>query len=188
MSARAAAVLFSIGLSCITFTSDPLYAFTRTVEVNDLVFHLYGPDWIWQGRDVNLLIVAENRGGSARLARVVLVSMGEKSYRPGFSYSGPDTLDFSVPPHGRAMSAFVGLTARKDVTLGRYTLPVSFSCDGISKRVENGVRIIRGEAVRPGLMVVVVPSLLAGLWCLVIVVYLSKVSGRGAWRVSKRVI
>jgi hypothetical protein len=160
--------------------ASQVYAFTGSRELKGVFIRLYGPDWIWQRRDVNLLAVGENRTDEARLLELKLIR--SDGSREAFLYDGPEILSLDLPPGETVRAAFTRLTAADGVPLGIYPLVVTCEIDGEETTFEHPVRIIRGGAVRPGVWAVVTPAFLAGLWCVLMVIYLNRIGGRGAWR------
>ncbi|MFC2075511.1 hypothetical protein ACFLT7_00365 [candidate division KSB1 bacterium] len=155
-------------------------AVTQTIEEAGVSISLYGPDWIWQRRDVNILVVGRNR--TDHTVQLELILRLPDASGDAFNYDGPERVDLILPPGETKRTAFTGLTASDGVPLDTYPLIVECKIDGKALVFDYPVKFIRGGVVRPGVWAVLAPAFLAGLWCILIVLYLSRIGRPGAWR------
>lgn len=156
---------------------------TRSGTVGDVGYTVYAPDWTWQDREVNILVVLRSTTGSPREATVSLVLPPDKA--GDFAYGGEavirETLEDSTP----VRAAFVGIKPLSGVPRQTYPLEVRIHTAGGETHIDYPLRTIRGAAVSPGKWAVLLPVAVALAWCVVMGIALHRLSPtRRWWRVS----
>jgi len=155
------------------------HALEETGRVGGIEFAVYAPDWTWQKRDANVLVVLENTGRGAADAAVKLSLPAGKEHH--FAYAGPETLAATLEPGEIVRKAFTQIRALSGVPRQTYSLELTFESDGTRVVVPYSLRTIRGAAVGVGTWAIVFPVVIAGVWCLVFFIALRLLAGPGAW-------
>lgn len=175
MRAGRAAALITI--CCVPVSG----AFMHEMRVGDVACTVYAPDWTWQGRNVNILVVAENRGNQAAgLALELGLPPGKGEH---FAYDGPRRLAAEFEPGGSQRLAFVNIEAKTGVPRQTYGLTLTAASGGESREVSYPLRTIRGQAFgQQRWVALAVPAGVAAVWCAAFVFALKRFTERGAWR------
>jgi len=154
--------------------------FTEIRQLGTLSVTIYAPDWVWQKRDINILLIARNPSDlpvdwSVRLE----FPEGEADH---FDYAGTKEKSVHVPSLDTARTSFAGIVARDSVPTQTYDFRVYFT-DGTNElSLTYPVRTVRGAAVSGGNWALYLPVGIALLWCLVFAVALRIMAAPGAWR------
>jgi len=165
-----------------------ILGFEASGELDGVRYRLLAPDWIWQGQAVNVLLSAWRDAGEAGQGRSGGLRFTIEP--PAGAFAAP--LDaprvFSLaPPAGEARrGAFIGWVASAHVPLGAYAFGLTVEAEGgemagppAPVRLSVPVEIIRGQAVPPGRLAIIVPGIVALLATLGIGRLLSRWAGRG---------
>ncbi|HOZ49106.1 MAG TPA: hypothetical protein PLO37_19630 [Candidatus Hydrogenedentes bacterium] len=155
-------------------------ALTTTGSLGEVAYAVYAPDWTWQKRDINVLVVLDNHGPRTADVYVGLVFPSRKADH--FVYSGDTETVIQALPGESTRYAFTNIQARDGVPRQIYDFALTFSCGGVTTRVPYAVRTIRGAAVNSGQWALYVPLAIALVWSLVFACVLPRLAGRGAWR------
>jgi hypothetical protein len=163
-----------------TYPRDAL-ALTQTGTVDNLRYSVYAPDWTWQKRDINILVVLQNGGEERAEVSVTLV------FPPGkedhFRYDGERAIDLAVPAGKGVRHAFTNIVALDRVARQVYKFELVVACEGREARIAYPVRTIRGAVVSPGKWALFLPGGVALAWCLVFLAIIRRYAKPGAWRV-----
>jgi len=161
-------------------------AFTETREFGAVSLTAYAPDWTWQKRDVNILLIARNQGtSSAEVAVALGLPPGQAGH---FAYEGPLEHTLRIAPGETVLQAFAGITAldrdavANPVPRQTYTFLIEARGEGDRAAIAYPVTTIRGAAVEPGAWALYLPAALALLWCAVFALALVLMAQPGAWR------
>lgn len=170
-----------VGGLCVSMNA---VAYTAVQELGDVELTVYAPDWTWQKRDINILLVARNHGarGSLIKATLELPETDSPDQPPRFVYDGETRKTFTVRPGGEVREAFTGITAMGGVPTGAYTFTIRLAGPDAAAMMRYPVKTIRGAAVNPGLWAVYLPVAVALVWCIVFAVALLRMAAPGAWR------
>ncbi len=176
-------ILFFCAFSFLAI-STAAYATTLVEERDGIQITLYAPDWIWQGQNVNVLVVAEHdKNYRIRLSTHLFLPKGLEHH---FAYDGETSQYVFVEPGEGKRIAFVNITA----LTGHPRQIYEFEFVATDPRMDRGllvrlpftVRTIRGPMVSEGKWAAVLPAGLAAAWCFVIVMYLMRHAKPGAWK------
>ncbi len=185
---RRPGALFLAVLGALTCCA-PAGAIQQRQSVGGIDIAVYGPDWTWQGRDINVLIVFTNPSDTPVAAEAALrmpPDSGAAFGRFGQPHEwAEDDLARSVtiPPRAAVREAFAGITALSDAPLGDYALALDLAVGETRDAVAYPVRIVRGAAVRGGRWAALaIPAAIALVWCAAFVIVLSRQARPGAWR------
>jgi hypothetical protein len=160
-------------------TAPGAQGLTERTSVEDLHVTVYAPDWTWQRRDVNILMVLENKGDAPLEARLGLLLPPDDA---SWSYDGPTRIETSVPPRGVTRAAFTGITAANSAPRRIHELSLRIESAGRTQTLDYPVRVVRGAAVSPGVWALLLPLGVALAWCIVFALTLLKLAPAGAWR------
>lgn len=181
MTTRAGATMGVAALLAATLSAVNAYGLTGRDTLGDLRYTVYAPDWTWQDRDVNILVVLENRGS---LPKTVSLALALPPGKEGdFQFDGEKEQTVSVDPGETVRRAFVNLRPLSTAPRQVYPLEVAVSAPEGEARVAYPLRTIRGAVVSPGRWAVFLPAGLALAWCLVFAVVLRRLSPPRAWLV-----
>ena len=170
-------------------------ALTAEGVVDNVAYSVYAPDWTWQNRDVNVLVVLENRSDTPRDVRVHFGIPPEKlaDFGVGGKPVAPDeaktTAEAQLGPEESTRLAFTGITllavnaAGGKVPLGVYALSLAIESGEASAKVPYPLRTIRGQAFSGGRWVALLaPTAVALVWCLAFACALRRFAAAGAWK------
>jgi hypothetical protein len=155
-------------------------ALTQEMGVDGLRVTVFGPDWTWQSRDVNVLIVLDNDGDEAQAGVVRLTLPTDKPDH--FAYSGPSEISFELNPGETQRVAFTDITAASGVPRQTYSFDLQVEVAGNVMALDYPVTTVRGPVLPPGLWAVYVPAGLALMWCIVFWLVLRRLGAPGAWK------
>lgn len=158
-------------------------ALAGEVKVGALRVEVYAPEWTWQNRDVNILLVAKNEGASPETLEVTLElpDSAEKAQGP-FAYGGPRRRLLTLEPGRTLRAAFVDLRARERAPLGEHSVRLRFRARERATEISLRVRVIRGSLVSSGRWALYLPIGIAAGWCGLFVLILRKESPPGSWK------
>jgi len=156
------------------------HALTETGSVGDLRFAVYAPDWTWQKRDINVLVVLENTG--RRPADVTLNLVFPPGKESHFRYETDPRVELIVPGRRTIRYAFTDIRALDGVPRQTYAFAIELGLDDRQVRVPYPVRTIRGAMVSPGKWALFAPGAVALAWCIVFAVVVGRMAPRSAWR------
>ncbi len=187
-------------LACLCL-SCPAHAFTATTQIDTVTITAYAPDWIWQDREVNILLVAEDAAGKPIQGKVELFLPGE---HPGtnataivepFTCPGERTKSLEASAGKAAREAFAGIAALsrteegKPIPLGLHDFCIRINTELGQAEIHYPVKTIRGAAVEPGPLALYLPAAIALAWCVLFFVVLTRMSAPKAWlRISERTL
>lgn len=182
MTVRTRAAL--IGVVGVFILAGNAFGTTQVHEEGPLRLTVYAPDWIWQGQNINVLVVAEHDGESRTELNVRLrLPEGLEDH---FAYDGEVSQSISVGHGERQRIAFVDITALTGHPRQTYEfelIAADLHVDsGQQIRIPFNVRTIRGPMVSEGNWAAILPAGLAAAWCLVIALYLVRHARPGAWK------
>ena len=176
---RTAAVI--IGLSVLCACTD-VYAMTATDTLGGVTFTVFAPDWTWQKRDINVLVVLTNSGNKPERVTVELdLPAGKEDH---FQVETPLTYELNIPAGKTVRHAFTNIHAQGGVPRQTYKFAIVLRSASAEVRLPYPLKTIRGAAVSPGAWAVIVPAGLAFAWCIVFAIAMRKLAGQGAWRTS----
>lgn len=155
-------------------------ALASSGAVGDVRYTVYAPDWTWQGREINVMVVLRNEGLAEASVALRLILPPEKE---AFSYKGAADFALTVAPDSVERFAFTGVTPLTGHPRGVYRLALMVESGGEEARVEYPLRTIRGAVVSPGKWAVFLPALVALAWCAVFFLALRPLAPQGAWLV-----
>jgi hypothetical protein len=178
---RRSRLLAPLLASFVLFFARRAPALTHTGQLDQITYSVYAPDWTWQNRDVNILVVLDNPGPQTR---DITVTIGlPKGKTDHFTYEGPADFRVTVPPGGTTRAAFTDIHAEAGVARQTYDLQLTVETDGRSAVVAYPLQTIRGEAFSGGRRVALfVPAGVALVWCIAFAVALTKMARPGAWK------
>ncbi len=158
----------------------PARAFTVQREWGGVSVTVHAPDWTWQKRDINILLIARNPGDvSVAIPMRCVLPEGLEDH---FTWDGNRELTLTALPGETARACFSGITALDGVPTGDYAFAITLGTGASAQGIEYPVRTIRGAAVNPGPWALYLPALLALLWCVVFAGALVYMGGWRAWR------
>jgi len=161
-------------------------AFTGEARLSEVTVTAYAPDWIWQDREINILLVARNAGSATVPVTVELQYPSDAAQF--FAYKGETRKTMEVMAGGIGRQGFAGIIALEHTPdgqrapLGRYEFRLQVTAGPERAEIRYPVTTIRGAAVSPGAMAIYLPVGLALAWCAVFYAFLAWRQGRGAWR------
>ena len=156
-------------------------ALTQGGSVGDLDFAVYAPDWTWQERDINILVILENTSEKPAQVRLNLVFPPGKEHH--FGYDGERIIDLAVPAGEIVRHAFTNIRALDGVRRQVYAFELVVGYEGREARVAYPVRTIRGAVVSPGKWALFLPGGVALAWCIVFASIVRRFARPGAWRI-----
>jgi hypothetical protein len=154
-------------------------ALEATGALGDLHYAIYGPDWTWQKRDINIMVLLDNTG-SAPAIGMLRIALPETEPLP-FVTEQPLVQPFEVPPGGTLRLAFTQIQATDQAKRGVYDLAIGLGTYGNVEQIPYRVRTIRGAAVSPGKWALLLPVLLTALWGAVMFVAMRRMAAPRAW-------
>lgn len=156
-------------------------ALEATGTVGPLKYAVYGPDWTWQQRDLNIMLVLENTGVEqvGGLARVVLPDAEPLP----FVTEQPLSQKFEIFPGQTLRLAFTQIKATDQAPRGIHNLGIGIGIYGDFAEVPYPVRTVRGAVVSPSKWALLLPVALTGMWSIVLYVALRRMGGARAWLV-----
>jgi hypothetical protein len=98
-----------------------------------------------------------------------------------FDYKGRTEIDTTVTGTAKTRSAFVGIKPLSKAPRQKYTFRVRVLPPGGEAVIYYPLQTIRGAAVSPGRLAVLLPAGIAAAWCIVLAIFLARNSARGAW-------
>ncbi|MDX9976355.1 MAG: hypothetical protein RBU21_25495, partial [FCB group bacterium] len=143
-------------------------------------YTIYAPDWTWQNREVNILVVLSGAGDKLQPVKLNLVFPEGKA--EDFEYKGKTEIATAIDGSMRERHAFVGIKPLSSAPRQVYPFQIRLQTAGGEAVVDYPLRTIRGAAVNPGVLAVLLPAGVAAAWCIVLLVALNKMAARGAWR------
>lgn len=160
--------------------APPAAAFTEMCQLGAISATVYAPDWVWQKRDINILLIARNSTDHpVDLAMQLEFPEGQAEH---FDYAGKKEKNVHVPARDMARASFAGIVARDRVPTQTYTFRICFS-DGTNElALAYPVQTVRGAVVSGGNWALYLPVAITLLWCLVFAAALKKMAAPGAWR------
>jgi len=161
-------------------------ALEQTGTIGDITFGVYAPDWTWQKRDINILVVLEN--GGAEAAEVGLGLVFPQGREDHFNYDGERRMSAVVPPGETVRLALTDILAVDGVPRQVYDFDVALSSGGRDVHVAYPVRTVRGAVVSPGRWALFLPGGLALAWCIVFALVVARFARPGAWRVPSAAV
>lgn len=156
------------------------YALTTHGTVSNIDYTVYAPDWTWQNREVNILVVLKGTGDTPQPVTLDLIFPEGKP--DDFEYKGKTQIATAVDGATRKRHAFVGIKPLSRAPRQTYPFQLRIQSAGAEAVVDYPLRTIRGAAVNPGLLAVILPAGVAASWCIVLLIALNKMAARGAWR------
>ncbi|MDP7639064.1 MAG: hypothetical protein QGG73_05045 [Candidatus Hydrogenedentes bacterium] len=175
-----------IGVLGIVALAGTASASTQVHEEGPLRLTVYAPDWIWQGQNINVLVVVEHDGdGRADLNVALHLPKGLEDH---FAYDGEDSQTISAGLEERQRIAFANIAALAGHPRQTYQFELVATdpgtSSGVAFRIPFNLLTIRGPMVSEGTWAAVLPAGLAAVWCLVIAMYLARHAAPGAWKTS----
>lgn len=178
--ARAATgMLSAVWLCCLVYPGTAV-ALTASGSAGGVAYTVYAPDWTWQKRDLNVLLVLQNPTGAAAEVSVELILPPENEGH--FSYAGERAARVTLPPGGTLRHAFINITALDGVPLQTYDFALRIASGDEEARVAYPVRTIRGAAVSTGKWALFLPVGIALTWSILFALVLPRYAESGAWR------
>jgi len=178
-------------VTLVLLPAPSAHALTESGEIAGLSYTVYAPEWTWQRRDINILVVLENGGASATPVRVSLeLPVGGEDH---FGLRGqaigwdeqPLHFEVMVPPGAVVRQAFTGITALPGFPRTTYEFALALRSGSQEVRVPYRVRTVRGQTLKGGRWsAVLVPVAVALVWCIAFVLALRRFSTGGAWKTS----
>ena len=173
---------------CFAAVAPSAWALTQEGRVGDVTFTVYAPDWTWQKRDVNVLVVLKNEGTEQVDAsvQVVLPPAKENDFSVDTSkIREPLHCAVSLPPKETVRRGFTGITAKDGVPLQTYAFAVEVSVGDEKTVVAYPLRTIRGEVIGGSRWAaLVVPGGVALVWCIAFALIFKRFAKPGAWKVA----
>ena len=159
---------------------------TETGSVDGIEYAVYAPDWTWQKRDVNILVVLENSGSEpAEVTLDLVFPPGKEShfqYEANGDELNPTRVEVTVPAGGTARRAYTNIRALDGVPRQTYQFELLIRVGGRVARVAYPVRTIRGAMVSPGKWALLAPGAVALAWCIVFALAATRFASARAWR------
>jgi len=155
-------------------------AFTETHPLDTLSVTIYAPDWVWQKRDINILLIARNSSDQPVDWTVRLEF--PKGQVDHFDYTGNKEKSVYVPPRGTGRASFAGIVARDGIPTQTYNFRMYFTNGTNTLSLTYPVQTVRGAAVSGGNWALYFPVGITLLWCLVFAAALRTMAAPGAWR------
>jgi hypothetical protein len=153
----------------------------------------YAPDWIWQDRAVNLLLVLRSEARAPRRVEVTLDLPAGVFFQPPREETLVRNVDLQPGETRRiAFANILALSFRpstgEPLPRGVHEFALRARSGGESAREGVRVRTIRGAMVRGNVWCIVVPAAICFLWSIGLLALLSRKSPAGAWRRVREVI
>jgi len=171
---------------CLAAVSPCARALTQEGRVGDVAFAVYAPDWTWQKRDVNVLVVLKNDGTAPVDALVeVVLPPGKHDDFVVDTSKNPEPLHCAatLPPKETVRLGFTGITAKDGVPLQTYAFAVEITAGDRETAVAYPLRTIRGEVVGGSRWAaLLVPGGVALVWCVAFALLFRRFSKPGAWK------
>ena len=119
-TSRLTRTLLFVVLTLSVVLGLPQYAraLTRSATIDDLKFSVYAPDWTWQKRDINILVILENTSEKPAQVRLNLVFPPGKEHH--FGYDGERIIHLGVPGGKTLRHAFTNIVALDGVARQVY--------------------------------------------------------------------
>ena len=155
-------------------------ALEATGVLGDLSYAVYGPDWTWQKRDLNVMAVLQNTGVEP-VVGILRMALPDTEPLP-FATQQPLMQTFQVPAGETLRLAFTQIQASDLAPRGMHDLAIGISTYGNVAEIPYRVRTIRGAAMNPGKWALLLPVLLTVLWSALLFWVLRRMGGTGAWR------
>ncbi len=175
-------LLFTVLTSSVWFgCCHQARALTQSATLDHLKLSVYAPDWTWQERGINILVVLQNTGEKHAEVTLNLVFPHGKEHH--FRYGGERTIDLAVPAGKNIRHAFTNIVALGGLPRQVYDFELVIGYEDRQARVAYPVRTIRGAAVSPGRWALFLPAGVALAWCIVFVVAIRRFARPGAWRI-----
>lgn len=158
----------------------PARALTESVEHDGCKVSVSAPDWIWQGRTVNVIATARNASSSDRIVVVKLSCphADTNSFALPAALSASDT----VPAGTTARLAITGIVPERTAERRTYPLEVEIRIGESSETVPYPLRVIRGSLVESATWSILLPTLVGLLWSISFAIILPRLSKKGAWK------
>lgn len=156
------------------------FAFQQTYSLGNVDVAVYAPDWTWQKRDINILIVARNEGTQTeQISAALTLPEGKEN---DFSFAGEPVCTLVAAPKGIARAAFAGIAAKDGVPKQTYHFSIRLHAGNGDAVADYPVKTIRGAVVNSGNWALYLPAGVALAWCLAFAIALRRMAGPGAWR------
>ena len=156
------------------------FAYTEAFSVGGSKVTVFAPDWIWQGQNVNIMFVAENKNTAEKKIDFRL-SLPEEN-KKYFDLPGELSTSGDIPANGKLRLAITGIVPKRNIPLGKYSFFINISSDSLEEQIEYPLKVIRGSLVEAGIWSVLLPALIALLWGTSFCFVLPRFSRKGAWR------
>jgi hypothetical protein len=171
-------------LWCLFFALSPsAVALTHETQLNDVMVTVFAPDWTWQNRDVNILLVLENEGEATREVFLGLALPAGQEDDFGLPEGSALTHTTTMGPGDTVRQAFTKITAEPDAELQTYSFAIEVVVDGERTAIPYPLRTIRGAVSRGSVWVaLLVPCGVALIWCVAFALALRRFAKPGAWK------
>ena len=174
-------LLGSLVLAAVVTGIQPdAHALTASRTLGDLNLTVYAPDWTWQKRDINVLVVLDNSGTDP--AEATLSFQFPPGKEEHFAYDGEQSVSVTVPPGDTVRHAFTDIHAIDGVPRQVYGFTLNVIHAGRDAQIPYPVRTIRGAAVSPGKWALLLPGGIALAWCIVFATVVRRFAEPRAWR------
>jgi hypothetical protein len=174
-----ATLLAGVAFCCLIHLSSP--ALEESGLAGNLAYRIFAPDWTWQNRDINILLVLTNQDESEALQGTIELLLPE-GLSTHFSYKEATSLNFDIEARQTQRQAFTEITALPGFPLQDYVFSLVLRSGEEEIRVPYAVRTIRGALVHKGHWgVLLIPVGLSLLWSLIFVSVLRGFAKPGAW-------
>ncbi len=167
-----------LGAAC-----PPAHALTEETRIDDVAVTVFAPDWTWQNRDVNILLVLENDASAPRDVSVSLVLPPGNEDDFEIPEGAEVTRTVKLNPDDTVRQAFTKITARPGPKLQTYEFAIDVSVNGEQATVLYPLQTIRGAVSRGAVWVaLLVPCGVALMWCIAFALALKHFARPGAWK------
>ncbi|MBN1670937.1 MAG: hypothetical protein JXR37_07885 [Kiritimatiellae bacterium] len=156
------------------------HAYNERVRVADVDVMVFAPDWIWQARDANVMVVAQNTGTEE--AGIELSASCADEARPLFGLAQDKTATGKAPAGDKVRMALTGITPGADTPPAVYPFAIRIRVAGHEQKLDWPLKVIRGSLVEAGTWSLLLPALVCLLWSVALVAVLPRFAARGAWR------
>lgn len=169
----------SIALFAMILVSGRAIGVIATAEDGAISITVYAPDWTWQKRDINVLIVIENKSPS-EVSGELSLQLPDR-FEDHFKFDGEASNSFALASGSEGRFAFTNITALDGVPRQTYAFAIELNADAGVVRVPFDITTVRGAAVSPGLWAIWLPAGVAACWCVVFLAMMGRYAQPRSW-------
>jgi len=151
-------LLPTMALSLAVFcAASPAPALTKSVEHEGCLVSVSAPDWMWQGRTVNVIATARNTSTNDRIVKIALSC--PHAYTNSFALPPALFASNTVPSGATVRMAVTGIVPKKTAERCTYPLEIDVRIDDSSEAAPYPLKVIRGSLVESATWSILLPTL-----------------------------